>query len=177
MYIMAKVFLRSLEEGDVNENYLSWFKDKEVTKFLRVDGDSLTLETVRDYIKHGSDTKSYFMYAICLKENNKHIGNLKIGPIDYKHAYSDLVTVIGDRTQWGKGLATEAVQLGIKLAFEKYNIRKLSAGIISGNIGSIKAYTNAGFRIEGTLKDQYVVNNEYQDRVMVGCFNPNYVRK
>ena len=174
---MTKVFLRPLKEEDVNENYLSWFKDKQVTKFLWVDGDSLTVEIVKNYIKQGYDTKSYFMYAICLKENGKHIGNLKIGPIDYKHACSDLVTVIGDRTQWGKGLATEAIQLGIKLAFEKYNMRKLSAGMISGNIGSIKAYTKAGFIIEGSLKDQYVVNNEYQDKVMVGCFNPNYVRK
>jgi len=169
--------LRPLKEEDVNEEYLSWFRDKEVTKYLGVDGDSLTVDIVKDYIKKGLDTKSYFMYAICLEENGKHIGNLKIGPIDYKHAYSDLITVIGDRTQWGKDLASEAIQLGIKLAFEKYNMRKLSAGIISGNIGSIKAYTKAGFIIEGTLKDQYVIDNEYQNRVLVGCFNPNYVQK
>lgn len=174
---MTRVFLRLLEEQDVNEKYLSWFKNNGVTKFLEVESNSLTIKTVKDYLKQGLNTKSYFMYAICLKENDKHIGNLKIGPINYKHGYSDFVTVIGDKTQWGKGLATEAIQLGIKLAFEKYNIRKLSAGIYSENIGSIKAYAEAGFRIEGTLKDQYVVNNEYQDRVMVGCFNPNYVRQ
>lgn len=171
---MERVFLRSLEITDINENYLSWFKDEEVTKFLEVDGKSLTKEEVIRYINEGKNSKSYFMYAICIKENNKHIGNLKIGPINYKHGISDFITVIGDRTQWGKGLASEAIRLGIKLAFEKFNIRKLSAGVYSDNVGSIKAYTNAGFIIEGTLKDHYVFKGKYQDRVMVSCFNPNF---
>jgi len=171
---MERVFLRPLETTDINENYLSGFKDEEVTKFLGVDGKSLTKEEVIRYINEGKNSKSYFMHAICLKENNKHIGNLKIGPIDYKHGISDLVTVIWDRTQWGKGLASEAIRLGINLAFEKFNIRKLSAGIYSDNVGSIKAYTNAGFIIEGTLKDHYMLKEKYQDRVMVSCFNPNF---
>lgn len=171
---MERVFLRSLETTDINENYLSWFKDEEVTKFLEVDGKSLTKEEVIRYINEGKNSKSYFMYAICIKENNKHIGNLKIGPINYKHGISDFITVIGDRAQWGKGLASEAIRLGIKLAFEKFNIRKLSAGVYSDNVGSIKAYTNAGFIIEGTLKDHYVFKGKYQDRVMVSCFNPNF---
>lgn len=171
---VERVFLRPLTKDDVTENYLSWFNDETVTKFLEVSGGSLTKQIVIDYIQNGIDTKSYYMYAICLVENKKHIGNLKIGPIDYRHNFSDFITVIGDRTQWGKGLATEAIKLGINLAFDKYKIRMLSAGISSDNIGSIKAYTNAGFIIAGILKNHYFFNNKYQDRVMVSCFNPYY---
>ena len=174
---MTKVYLRPLVKEDITETYLSWFKDKMVSKFLDVDGYSLNKNIVLEYIQNGKTSKSYFMYAICLKENDKHIGNLKIGPIRYKHMLSDFITVIGDKTQWHKGIATESIKLGIELAFKKYNIRKLSAKISSANIGSINAYTKAGFTIEGSLKDQLMIGNEFQDEILVGCYNHNFKSK
>jgi RimJ/RimL family protein N-acetyltransferase len=139
-----------------------------------VDGKSLTIQAVIDYIKSGRDSNKYFMYAICLKGSAKHIGNLKVGPIDCKHSVSDLVTVIGDRSEWGKGYATEAIKLGNKLAFEHHNIRKLSGGMYASNGGSIKAYTNAGWIVEGRLFNHYIVDGKYEDRVIVSCFNPSF---
>jgi ribosomal-protein-alanine N-acetyltransferase len=100
---MKRVYLRELTHDDINDNYLSWFRNNEVTSFLEVDGNSLTYQMVSDYIDEGRNNGSYFMYAICLAENDLHIGNLKIGPINHKHRVADLVCVIGDRSQWGKG--------------------------------------------------------------------------
>jgi RimJ/RimL family protein N-acetyltransferase len=169
-----RIFLRPLVKDDITDNYISWFNDKTVTQFLEVRGESLTKQTIIDYIENGRKTQLYYMYAICLAENNKHIGNLKIGPIDYKHNISDLITVIGDRKYWGKGLATEAIRQGIKLSFEKYNIRKLCAGIYSENIASIKSYTKAGFLIEAVLKNHFILNGKYQDKVIISYFNPSF---
>ncbi|KAB2914715.1 MAG: GNAT family N-acetyltransferase [Bacteroidetes bacterium] len=168
------LFVRELVAEDIKESYLDWFKNDEVTKFLEVDGHALTVQDVIRYFEHGRATKTYFMYAICLKETGKHIGNLKVGPIDWKHGLSDLVTVIGDREQWGKGYATEAIKLGNRLAFEKYNIRKLTGGMYASNIGSTKAYTNAGWIIEGRLFNHYVVEGKFEDRIIVSCFNPHF---
>ena len=168
------LFIRELLESDVKQEYLDWFKDDEVTKFLEVDGKSLSINNVIDYINDGKTSRKYYMYAICLKETGKHIGNLKVGPIDWKHLIADLVTVIGDRDQWGKGYATEAIKIGNKLAFEKYNLRKLNGGMYASNIGSIKAYTNAGWFIEGRLFNHYLVNGKLEDRIIVSCFNPSF---
>jgi len=171
---MESIFLRKLIDKDVNENYLDGFKNETVLSFLEVNGKNLTAEDVIDYINAGEKTKSYFMYTVCLKENGKHIGNVKIGPINYKHMLSDLVTVIWDKNYWGKGLATEAIKLGNKLAFQEYNIRKLTGGIYSDNIGSFKAYTKAGWIKEGVLFNHYFDGKKFQDRILVSCFNPNY---
>lgn len=170
-----RVYLRELTEEDVNINYLEGFSNEDVIEFLEVDGKSLTKEKVIEYFKNGRENKSFFMYAVCLSDNGKHIGNLKIGPIDYKHSTSDLVTVIWDRTQWGKSLATDAIKEGNKIAFEIYNIRKLTGGIYESNVGSIKAYTKAGWIIEGKLFNHYIVKGKFEDRVLVSCFNPFYV--
>lgn len=169
-----RVFLRELTNEDVTENYLKGFQNANVTEFLEVDGSRLTINDVISYIDSGRASGKYFMYAVCTNEG-KHIGNLKVGPIDYNHMTSDLVTVIWDEAYWGQGLATESIKLGNKLAFEKHNIRKLTGGMYSSNIGSIKAYTNAGWIIEGTLQNHYQVNGKLEDRVIVSCFNPCFV--
>ena len=167
-----KITLRTLQHSDIVNEYLNWFKNNEVTNFLEVDGNSLTTKMVTDYIDDGINTGNYFMYAICLAENNKHIGNLKIGPINKKHKIADLVCVIGDRDYWGKGIATEAIALGNVLAFDKYDIRKLHGQIYADNIGSIKAYCKAGWIIEGVIKDRYLVNEKTMDQILVSCHNP-----
>jgi len=171
---MSRVYLRPLTENDVNQNYLEGFSDDVVLEFLEVDGKSLTKDDVVEYIHYGRKTKSYFMYAICLVENDKQVGNLKIGPINYKHMTSGMPIVIWDKEQWGKGLATEAIREGNRLAFEKYNIRKLSGAAYSDNIGSIKAFTKSGWVIEGRLSNHFILNGKLQNKIMFSCFNPYY---
>ena len=87
---------------------------------------------------------------------------------------SDLVALIGDRDYLGLGLAKEAIALGNVMAFEQHDIRKLYGGMFAAHIASIKAYTAAGWVIEGSLKGQYLVEGKPMDRVLVACFNPKY---
>lgn len=167
-----RVYLRKLQHNDITERYLSWFKNPSATHFLEV--RNLTYEDVKKYIDEGERTGTYFMYAICLTKNDLHIGNLKIGPISRKHMISDLVVVIGDTCYWGQGLATEAIKLGNTLAFEVYDIRKLSGHINSENIGSLRCYKNAGWVEEGRLVGHCILNGKISDSVCVSCFNPKY---
>ena len=172
----SKVFLRPLTEDDFTETYVSWFRDPLVTRFL--DARNISRADAIDHWRRGLQGNAWSMYAICATEDSRHIGNLKIGPIHRRYMISDMVTVIGDRSAWGQGRAREAIQLGIGIAFDDFNIRKLSASIDSDNIGSIKAYTGAGFHIETALKDQFMDATQnpprLSDKVYVACFNPKF---
>lgn len=53
-------------------------------------------------------------------------------------------------------------------------MRKVSGGIASGNVGSIKAYTGADWVIEAIMKGHHLINEEPQDRIVVSCFNPKF---
>lgn len=173
----SRIRLRPLREGDITDTYLSWFKDPEVTRFL--DARNITREDAIDHLRSGQETNNWYLYAICLEGNDQHIGNLKIGPIHNRHKLSDMVTVIGDRSVWGRGLAREAIRQGINIAFGDLNLRKLSASIDSLNTASIKAYTAAGFEIETKLQDQFLHEDSdgvtLSDKVYVACFNPNFL--
>lgn len=168
----GRIYLRLLTEADVNETYLEWFRDSVVTEFL--DAKNLTYTEVVNYMVDGAKAEIHFMYGIFDIETDDHIGNIKIGPVQWNHKVSDLICVIGRREYWGKGLAKEAIRLGNRIAWEVYDMRKVSGGIASANVGSIKAYTGADWVIEATMKGHHLINNEPQDRVVVSCFNPKY---
>ena len=90
--------------------------------------------------------------AICLKSSNRHIGNIKIGPINNFHQTADISLFIGEKQMWGKGYASLAIYQASKFAFEKKNVVKLKAGCYAINIGSKKAFLKCGYFIEGELR-------------------------
>ena len=162
--------LRDLQHDDITERYLSWFRDETVTQFLSA--RNLGRQDVLDYMDEGRRSGLYHMLALCDRASGLHIGNVKIGPIDRANGNSDLVTVIGDRQFWGKGLATEAIALATHMAFSRFGIRKVCGSIIGNNVGSVKSYTRGGWHVECVRKDQYLVDGMLQDEIFVGCFNP-----
>lgn len=170
MKVRSRVRLRPLEDADITSGYISWFTDSIVTEYL--DSSGFTRADAIAYMHEGHDTGTYYMYAVVDEATGLHIGNVKIGPISRAHGTSDLVTVIGRRDFWGKGYATDAIRAGNSIAFQKYGIRKLSGGIAEGNEGSVKAYTRAGWVIEGRLKGHHLINGVPKDRIIVSCFNP-----
>ena len=109
-----------------------------------------------NYLKQGIINNSYYIYAICDKVNNIHIGNIKIGPIRRSDGISDLVTVIGNQNYWKKNVASRAIMILRKEVFLYNGIRKFVASIDSLNIPSLKAYKKAGFKIESKITNFFV---------------------
>lgn len=153
---------------------LDWFQDEELMKYYTNLKRKIDKEELLRSIKEGEESKSSYTFGIFYKENNKCIGTVKLGPINHVHKISDLVVLLGNKNYHGKGLASESIALGNKIAFDKFDIRKLFGGMYKSNISSIKAYTKAGWVIEGNLKGHYLENGQPIDRILVGCFNPKY---
>ena len=170
------IFLRPLTDIDITDRYISWFSDPIVTKFL--ESKNITIEDSKLYLKNGIETGLYYIFAICLNENNLHIGNIKLGPLKRKDGISDLVTVLGDRNYWGKGVAAIAIKKAIELGFTEGKIRKFSASINSLNISSVKAYLKGGFEKEAMIPNYFHnnINNEktVSNKIFVGIENDNY---
>ena len=136
------ICLRPLEESDITERYLSWFRDEKVTRFL--EARHISRDDALNFLRWGKETGNRLIFAICIEDTGLHIGNIKIGDIDRKAATSDLVTFIGDRDYWGRSIATTAIRLATTYAFNELGIRKLHAGMYAENLGSLKCYTRAG---------------------------------
>ncbi|PPR15617.1 MAG: hypothetical protein CFH33_01346 [Alphaproteobacteria bacterium MarineAlpha9_Bin3] len=148
------IYMRPLTLKDINSKYVSWFADSEVTEYL--EAKNISISESKEYLINGIIQRSYYIYAIWDNTKNIHIGNIKVGPIRRSDGVSDLVTVIGDKKYWGKGIASKAIKNLKEKVFLDSGIRKFVASIDSFNLGSINAYMKAGFKKEANIKDFFV---------------------
>lgn len=149
-----KVYLRNVQIDDVNHTYYEWMNDKDTNQYMETRFYPQTIESIRDFVtKHQNKADEPF-FAICDKYTNKHIGNIKLGPINYIHRTADISYFIGDKSYRGQGVATEAINLVCQYAFDVLGLAKLKAGTYNGNIASESVLKKNGFILEGTLRKQ-----------------------
>ena len=160
------IIIRPLKLEDINKNYISWFRDNKVTEYL--EARNISIDDSKKYLTDGILRRNYYIYAICDKNTEDHVGNIKIGPLRRFDGVSDLVTLIGNRDYWGKGVGTGAIKLVVQKAFSEGGLRKFSASIDSSNKGSLNAYQRAGFKLEAKLKNYFYKDNKaYSDKLYV----------
>ncbi len=89
-------------------------------------------------------------YAIVLKESEKAIGYIKYQK-DHARGLANCRSIGYElnRSYWGKGYATEALEAMKANAFEEMGLALLSVGHFSGNEGSRRVIEKCGFTYEG----------------------------
>lgn len=170
--IGARLLLREVRTSDATGAYLKWMNDEEVLKFTESRFLSCSDEQLRQYIDTINKDSSYIFRAITLRESGRHIGNIKLGPMDWNHRFGDVGVIIGARECWGKGYAAESIRLLVEYAFASLRLHKLTAGCYATNRAAIKAFEKTGFAIEGVRTSQYLFAGHYVDLVLLGLINP-----
>ncbi len=166
-----RLVLRKVHVSDVNENYHKWMNDAEVVKFLESRFQQYSLEDIKNYVKSLEQDKNNLFLAILIKGTERHIGNIKLGPINYVHNFAEIGLMIGEKDCWGKGYASEAIKIISRHAFEELKLNKLTAGCYQSNVGSLKAFEKAGFMVEGISKKHFLCDGQYVDAVRLGLLN------
>jgi ribosomal-protein-alanine N-acetyltransferase len=162
-----KIYLQILSDQNVSPDYASWMNDYEITRFLESRWKYQTTESVLDFVRYINKSDHDILFGIFLQTEKKHIGNIKIGNINWIHRNADVGLLIGDRNSWGKGYASDAIKLVTTYAFEALNLHKLIAGIYKGNEGSYKAFLKAGWSDIGIMKEHRFFEGKYVDEYLV----------
>jgi RimJ/RimL family protein N-acetyltransferase len=169
-----KVILRPLEEGDINTRYLSWLNDREVTRYMETRSFPYTMRELRRFYDEMEKSRTDMLLAITDKRNGLHIGNIKLGGINWVHRFGELGIMIGEKKYWGRGYGQEACTLLLKYAFEKLNMNKVFLGAYAVHESAIKAYQKAGFKVEGRIKDIFYFDGRYVDKIMMGISKDDF---
>lgn len=165
------IFLRHLKKTDATANYVKWLNSKKINQFLESRFIRHNKKDVENYIKKMNKNPNIIFLAIIRRDNNKHIGNIKLGPIDWNHRFGEIGIMIGDKNSCGKGYGTDAIKLLSDFGFDYLKLHKIGAGVYENNIGSIKAFLKVGFFIDGIRYKQYLNKGVYEDHVLVGKIN------
>jgi len=119
------------------------------------------------YVEYQINTGYILFYGIW-SNDGKHVGNIKIGPIDAHHFCGDIGFMIGNCDYWGRGIATAAIQVLTKYAFG-LGLKKITAGAYETNIGCIKALERCGFMREGYRTSQVVYQGRRIGTILFGA--------
>ena len=171
-----RLSFRELTPEDAKGNYLKWMNDAEVVKYLESRFQTHTSESLAEFVRSTAASENNIFCAIVLKQDGRHIGNIKLGPIDLTHRKADVGLMIGEKDCWGKGLGSEAYTLMVEHAFKNLNLHKVTAGAYAVNEASIKALLKAGFRQEGLLQKHCAFDGGYTDVLLFGVLREEFER-
>ncbi|WP_053956749.1 GNAT family N-acetyltransferase [Inediibacterium massiliense] len=125
---------------------VDWLKDHEVTQYLNEKHN--VNQSIQQMIHRinmpilthlFNQNGSFFMIT---KDEKEPIGFLRLVP---KKENVEIVVVIGERKEWGKGLGTNAIFEGLKQAFFNWRAKEVIAKINFKNKRSRKAFKKVGF--------------------------------
>ncbi len=163
-----RVYLRPVVPSDATADYVGWLNDPETTRFLESGAVVETVESISAYIARYQDRSDALFLAIVLKDGDRHVGNLKLEPIDWRHRKATLGIMIGDASARGKGIGTEAVVLALRFAFDRLGLHRVALGVTADNLPGIRCYRKIGFADEGRLRQAILRPHGYVDHLWMG---------
>ena len=163
-----RLFLDKLSDTDASVTYMGWLNDPLTNQFLESRYSSATLESLSGFIETCNGDPDLHLFGIFELESGRHVGNIKLGPVDTKHHHGDIGLIIGEKDCWGKGYATEAIQLICEFAFLTLKLHKVTASMYAENTNSYKAFIKAGFNREGLLRQHMWLEDHYSDKILMG---------
>ena len=159
---------------DESAQHLKLLNDPEVTRYLGIGRFPETEERNRRYLQRFMDSDTCLIFKIVANESDSHIGNVTLNEIRWIHRTADTSIVLWEKSFWGKGYATEAWRLLLNYAFRSLGLRKITACLVEGNLGSQKTLEKLGFKQEGRLRKQWLLDGEWRDVLKYGILVDEY---
>lgn len=169
-----RVSLRLVTLEDCGERYRGWLADPEVNRYLETRYAEQTPEMIRGFVASMLASTHSYLFAICERASRRHVGNVKIGPVNAHHSFADVSYFVGDREAWGKGYGTEAVRLVTRFGFERLGLHRCQAGFYESNVGSQRVLEKAGYAREAVLVKQLRIEDRWEDHVWFGALRDTW---
>jgi ribosomal-protein-alanine N-acetyltransferase len=167
-----RLVYKRLSLNHLSNDYLGWLNNPRVNLYLESRGN-YTMEMLKAYIEQQYEDEIYF-WGIHLKDSNKHIGNIKIDPINEETHSGEYGILMGDFTNWGKGFAKEASIKIIDYCFKEIKLSKITLGVVEDNIAAVKLYEKIGFITEEVKVDVGIYNGKISNSLRMSLDVKNF---
>jgi RimJ/RimL family protein N-acetyltransferase len=91
------------------------------------------------------------------------VGNTGIHAIDRFNRRGETGLMIGDRSAWGRGYASEAVRLRTRFAFEELNLERLGSESLVENLAMHRALEKSGYQKIGRKRRYFFKGGQWHD--------------
>jgi RimJ/RimL family protein N-acetyltransferase len=158
-----RVFLRAGERSDV-ENFVRWLNDSETSSFLSMRSPmSVAMEEqwfTRMLEQQGKDA---YHFVMCRIDDGQPFGTIGLFGIDYVNGHAGIGIAIGEKSLWGQGLGTDAMNALLDFGFGQLRLERLWLEVYDYNARARRSYEKSGFVLEGTERRAIFKHGQYHD--------------
>jgi diamine N-acetyltransferase len=165
------IVLRPFNKADI-ENRVRWFNDPDVRKTLII-SERFELEKTLYWFEKMQADDSRLEFVIETMDKAP-VGIIGLAGINSTHRTAEIYIVIGQKEFWGKGVMLEAECILINWAFNSLGLEKIWAEARPENIASVITMKKIGFQIEGTLRNEKIVNGQRATVLHLGLLREDF---
>lgn len=131
--------------------------------------------TPRDAHSWVRSNKSYQQpNNLAIEINGQAVGNIGFTVKDDIYRYNAEIGYWLGEEYWGRGIMTEAMAIMTGYIFGNFQVNRIFACVLYGNIGSMRVLESAGFRREAILRQAANKNNQYLDEYIFGLLRAEH---
>lgn len=151
--------LRNLDLKD-RRGILEWMKDPTINQFFRFAPDTISEETINEFIKKTESDLKNKHFAI-VDTNDEYLGTISLKNIDYQNGNAEYAISLRQKAI-GKDIAKEATDILLYIAFFELDLNKVYLNVLSTNIRAVRFYEKYGLTFEGEFIEHINIGGEYK---------------
>ena len=156
---MGKIRLRRLEKKDI-PGMLEWMHDPEINQWFRFDAANMTVESAENFI--AESFSEYTRHYAITDDSDEYLGTISLENIDMENRHA-LYAISMRSAYHGSGIAMEATELLLEIAFHELGLERVYLNVLSDNLRAKRFYEKVGFRYEGCFHHHLQLRGEWHD--------------
>lgn len=163
-----EVTLTLFDESCITREYLEWLRDEEVVRFSGQRFRRHSKRSSLEYLSSFDGTDNLFL-AIRKRKSGRMIGTMTVY-ISLHNGTADIGILVGDKSQWGKGLGLDAWSVAMEYLLNKRALRKVTGGTVRCNVGMMKLFERSGMNLEAVKYKQQIIDGREEDELYFAKF-------
>lgn len=159
------VKIRPMTEADT-ANIVKWRNTPSVYEHF-IYRTPLTEEAHLNWLHNRVETGDVAQFIIVDTESGKDVGSVYFRDIDREHQKCEYGIFIGEDCCRGKGIGSTAAKLALDYAFKELGMNRVFLRVFADNKQAIRSYEKAGFKYEGTFRDDVIIDGTPCDMVFM----------
>ena len=164
------VTIRPITEADT-DNIIRWRNAPSVVEHF-IYRTPLTAEAHLNWLHNRVETGDVAQFIIM--DGETPVGSVYLRDIDRVNRKCEYGIFIGEESCRGKGVGSAAAKLALDYAFEKLGMNRVFLRVFADNKQAIRSYEKAGFRYEGTFKDDVIIDGVPYDMVFMAILKSEW---
>jgi len=139
---------------------LEWMKDPNINCFFRFDPETITIESIINFIDKAMNSQTDRHYAL-VDDADTYLGTISLKNINMVRKNAEYSISIR-KNIIGTGAALFGTTEVLKIAFSKLKLHKVYLNVLSDNFRAIRFYEKIGFVFEGEFVDHLFIRSQYR---------------